>query len=65
LCVSVIDRWGNIIYSQKQTDLQNFISWTGEFNGKKVDPNVFVYRLEVVTGKGQTEVLFGDFVVVW
>jgi gliding motility-associated-like protein len=61
----IFDRWGNIVYSQKQTDLQNFISWTGEFNGKKVDPNVFVYRLEVVTGKGETEVLFGDLAVVW
>lgn len=61
----IFDRWGNIVFSQKQTDLQNFISWNGEMNGKKVAPNVFVYRLEVVTGKGETKVLFGDLAVVY
>jgi gliding motility-associated-like protein len=61
----IFDRWGNIVYSQKNTDLQNFISWNGEMNGKKVAPNVFVYRIEVVNGKGEAKVLFGDLAVVY
>ena len=61
----IFDRWGNNVFSQKNTDLQNFISWNGEFNGKKVSPNVFVYRLEVMNGKGETKVLFGDLAVVY
>jgi len=61
----IYDRWGNLVFIQRNKNLQNLTSWRGEFNGKKVAPNVFVYMIEVVDGNGEIKVLFGDLAVVY
>ena len=63
--MQIFNRWGNIVFRQNNTDLQDIVSWNGEVNGKKVTPNVFVYMIEVLDGKGQTQVFFGDVAVVY
>lgn len=63
--MQIFDRWGNSVFLNSNSSLQNFISWNGELNGKKVTPNVYVYMIEVVDGKGKTQVLFGDLAVVY
>jgi len=48
--IQIFDRWGSMVHNQRNIDLQNYISWNGELNGKKVTPNVYVYMIEVVDG---------------
>ena len=42
---SIYDRWGNLMHSSKQSNLNN-ISWDGRFNGSIVNPGVYVYKLD-------------------
>ena len=63
--MKIFNRWGNIVFIQRNTDLQNLLSWNGEFNGKKVNSNVFVYLIEVMDKDGKSEILFGDLAVVY
>ena len=62
--MQIFDRWGNIVYSHQNIDLQNYLSWNGEFKGRKVTTNVFVYRIEFVDKNGEAKILFGDLVVM-
>lgn len=63
--IQIFDRWGNLVYAQSNTELQNLLSWDGELNGKKVASNVFVYVIEIVDGDGESKVIFGDLAVVY
>jgi gliding motility-associated-like protein len=47
--VRVFDRWGNIVYetTDLDPDPSGIITWDGYFNGKLMDPAVFVYLVEV------------------
>jgi hypothetical protein len=49
----IYDRWGNLMYSRDNISpevYQNSLTegWDGRFNGKFVDPGVYVYAMEVI-----------------
>lgn len=56
----VFDRWGEKVF--ESTELST--GWDGTYKGKRVDPAVFVYYLEVVCGDGQTFFKKGNITVV-
>ncbi len=56
---SIYDRWGEKVF---ETTSQNQ-GWDGTYNGKPVDPAVFVYHLEAVCEGGQTYFEKGNITV--
>lgn len=45
----VFDRWGELVFESRDP----LLGWDGTFNGRAVDPAVFVYHLEVRCADGQ------------
>jgi gliding motility-associated-like protein len=59
----IIDRWGNLIFSSRQHPF----SWDGTFNGKLMNPGVYVYRLTLVYSNGvkqETQKVAGDITLI-
>ena len=63
--MQIYDRWGEMLFEN-----QNFapndpqFGWRGNARGKKVNPGVYVYVVEVEFFDGSTEVISGDVTVV-
>ena len=46
---SIFDRWGNLIFNSEAKTLDDpAIIWDGRFDGSKVNPGVYVYKLEYI-----------------
>ncbi|MBP7184325.1 MAG: gliding motility-associated C-terminal domain-containing protein [Saprospiraceae bacterium] len=66
--MKVFDRWGNLLYS-----LDNFappgdnlaFGWDGSFNGKKMNPGVFVYIISVTFEDNITLLYRGDITLMY
>lgn len=43
LQTSIFDRWGNMVFESDAVPFE----WNGEFNGRSLDPGVYVYRIEM------------------
>jgi len=62
---TVFDRWGNLVF-----EANNFqpgdprFAWDGTFNGKPVNPGVFVYQMLMVDQHGKSVVKYGNVTVV-
>jgi gliding motility-associated-like protein len=61
----VFDRWGDVLF-EKFDALPNDpdAGWDGTFHGQPMNPDVFVYWIEVLTVKGQTITLTGDVTIL-
>ena len=61
----IYDRWGNKVFSTQgiQANDPN-TGWNGTFDGKDVNPGVFVYQLQVRLGSGTIKSFHGDITVV-
>lgn len=64
--MQIVDRWGNLIFSK-----QNFppdqpsAGWDGLYNGRRLDPGVFIFIAEVEMSNGQSVLVQGDIAVVY
>jgi gliding motility-associated-like protein len=61
----IFDRWGNLVFEAKEFhpgDPQ--FAWDGTFNGKPVNPGVFVYRMMLEDQNGNPIVKYGNVTVV-
>ncbi len=61
----VFDRWGEIMFKAdnfQPNDPGN--GWDGKFNGKKLNPAVFVYYAEIEYVNGRVEIYKGDVTLV-
>lgn len=57
----IYDRWGNSIYEKEALPINNpSFGWDGNYRGKKMNPAVFVYVIEVLFKNGETAVFKGD-----
>jgi len=61
----VFDRWGDVLFERFDA-LPNDPSagWDGTFHGQPMNPDVFVYWIEVVTVKDVKMILSGDVTIV-
>ncbi len=60
----VYSRWGEQVYSQDDfLPNQPLIGWDGRFRGKKMNPNVFIWVMEVVFIDGVIQTYSGDVVL--
>ena len=65
----VFDRWGEIVYERPNDapPLNNDSSidgWDGTFNGRRMNPGVFVYLIEVAFVDGLTLLYRGDVTIL-
>jgi gliding motility-associated-like protein len=64
----VLDRWGNLVYVAENTDplvfTSNAVGWDGTYNGKELNPAVFVYLIEVEFNDGEILLYRGDITLV-
>jgi gliding motility-associated-like protein len=61
----IFDRWGNLVHSKENfpPNDPNF-GWDGNFEGKPMNPAVFVYLIEVEFTDGWTEKIAGDLTLI-
>ncbi len=57
----VFDRWGEMVYKHQNFDPKDKAQgWNGKFEGKPMNPAVFVWFAEVEFVDGSTKVLEGE-----
>jgi gliding motility-associated-like protein len=57
---SIYNRWGQVVF----TTTDQTIGWDGTFNGREVDPEVFVYYLDAICVGGETYFQKGNITVI-
>jgi len=62
----IYDRWGELLYDiqsdpARDTDIYG---WDGRLKGKPMDPQVYVWELEVKLVDGEIERVLGDFILM-
>ena len=61
----LFDRWGEQVYYRESLDISNEnLGWDGIFNGRKMNPGVYLYQFEVEFFDGFIEFKKGDFTLV-
>jgi gliding motility-associated-like protein len=59
--LSIFDRWGNHVFERKNFNLNDpLMGWDGSFNGKMLDPAVFVWEAQIELQSGKLIFLKGD-----
>lgn len=60
--MSVYDRWGNRVYSGVSTDEALF--WDGKFGSQELNPDVYVYMIEIIDAQGISKTITGDVTLI-
>ena len=58
----IFDRWGNSVFNNQTNE--NSIEWDGRFNGKVLNPGIYVYKLDIESLDGDVKSIFGDLLLV-
>jgi gliding motility-associated-like protein len=61
--MQIFDRWGESVYAATDIPLNGNTkqtAWDGNFNGKPLNPGVFVYAIEIEFTNGKTRLFKGD-----
>jgi gliding motility-associated-like protein len=56
----VFDRWGDSVFETQSVP----VTWDGVFNGKQMEPGVYVYVLTLEIENGKKRILSGDLTVL-
>ena len=63
--MKVFDRWGSLVFESENMQANDeSIGWDGTFRGRRVDPAVFVYYIEIEFIDGYVEKLKGDVTLI-
>jgi len=63
--LTIYDRWGNVMYNQQNKLLTDpSMLWEGSFKGEKLNPGIFVFRLNVLFSNGQEELFTGNITLI-
>ena len=63
LSLRVFNRWGDEVFVVQPTAEQT-VSWDGRFNGRSLNPDVFVYQIMYIDGELREQKLFGDVTLI-
>jgi gliding motility-associated-like protein len=62
---SIYDRWGNLVFMAKDfPPNEPDFAWDGNFEGKAMNPAVFVWKVELTLPAGIKEVYYGESTLV-
>jgi len=59
----IFNRWGALVYEALNFNPTN-TGWNGKFRGQDAPIGVYVYAVELLSPKGETKILKGDFTLV-
>jgi len=63
---TVVNRWGEMMHQVKNfLPVDDTHGWDGHFRGKPLNPNVFVFMVEVEYFDGSVELIKGDVTLTW
>ena len=64
--LKIYNRWGELMYYQQNLNpsAANTVSWDGRYKGKRVNPGVYVYLVEVVFLDGRTILYRGAITLI-
>lgn len=63
--LQIFDRWGNLVHTVSNMQVQDGATlWDGYFNGKQMNPGVFVYSVSYRTSNGQILYMTGDITLI-
>lgn len=62
---SIYDRWGNLVYFQKNTNLENIQLWDGRFGDRKLSPGVYVYLINYSNPNAENIIRRGQITLVY
>ena len=60
----IFDRWGELIYSQKEQNLSTYRPWDGVFKNRPLNPGVYVYHIVVEFSDGRIGSYTGDLTLI-
>ncbi|TWF45609.1 gliding motility-associated-like protein [Chitinophaga polysaccharea] len=61
----VFNRWGQLVFERLNANTNDpAAGWDGRFNGTPLNPDVFVYYVEVVCDKGAVNLLKGNITLI-
>jgi hypothetical protein len=63
--MAIFDRWGNQVFINRNFEIgvpEN--GWNGTFNGKMLQPGVYVYALTTIDADGLTKTYVGDITLI-
>ncbi|HEX5653774.1 MAG TPA: PKD domain-containing protein, partial [Chitinophagaceae bacterium] len=61
----VFNRWGELVFEKREFPVNNAASgWDGTYKGKKAQPDVYVYQLEIICNNGQTIQYAGNIALI-
>jgi len=61
----IYDRWGELVFENSEfAPNDDAEGWDGNLSGKAMDPQVFVYRVEVEFITGAVKTFMGDFTLI-
>ena len=65
LLFQIYDRWGELIFNKKNLPLNDVASgWNGTFNGRELNPAVYVYLIDIQLIDGSIRRFVGDVMLV-
>ncbi|MEL6986521.1 MAG: gliding motility-associated C-terminal domain-containing protein, partial [Bacteroidota bacterium] len=62
--LNIFDRWGGLMYSERNVPAINMIGWDGTYNGELMPPGVYVYEMEVLLPDGKERKSAGDITLI-
>ncbi|MEL7378070.1 MAG: hypothetical protein AAFN65_14055, partial [Bacteroidota bacterium] len=63
--LGIYDRWGNLMWTGTELEINNQSQgWDGEFQGRPMSAQVFVYSARVRLIDGSVKFFNGDFVLL-
>ena len=61
----MFDRWGNLLYEALDFEPEDYnYAWDGQCAGRKMNPGIYVYYLELEFADGERESFKGDVVLI-
>ncbi len=60
----IFDRWGNLVFQQKDLLPNQNQGWNGTFRGQNMNSGVYIYFLEILKKDGNTTNLKGEVMLL-
>ena len=61
----IFNRWGEVVFEKREIPVNSpAAGWDGTFKGKKAQPGVYVYQLEIICNNGDVLKYSGNIALI-
>jgi len=61
---SIHNRWGAVVWQESNNSPDQLQGWDGKFKNKKLNPDVFIYYIDVILINGEHRIFSGDITLM-